>query len=72
MLGLIGIRKPGGDVGLLGNGVMEGGSLGLEGGQGSVGLLTMEVEIGMGEATDKGAIEVCFEEEEEKGNSKSL
>ena len=72
MLGLIGIGKPGGDVGLLGNGVMEGGALGVEGGLGWVGLLTMEVEVGMGEATDIGAIEDCSEEEKVKGNYKSL
>ena len=70
MLGLTGIGKPGGDVGLLGKGVMEGGALGVEGGLGSIELLTMEVEIGMGEAKGKGAIE--DKEEELKGNSKSL
>ena len=72
MLGLTGIGKPGSDVGLLCNGLMGGGSLGVEGGLGSVGLLTLEVKIGTGEATDKGAIEDCSEEEKVKGNSKSL
>ena len=72
MLGLTGIGKPGGDVGLLGNGGMGGGALGVEGGPGSIGLLTMEVEIDMGEATDKGAIEDCSEKEEVKSNYKSL